>query len=1253
MSDAAAAALAARRAAKYTLSYPEALPITAARDELLAAIRAHRVIVVCGDTGSGKTTQLPKLLLEAGCGVLRMIGHTQPRRIAAQAAATRLAAELEVQVGETVGLTVRFTDRTGPRTLVKVMTDGILLNEIRTDRKLDAYDALIIDEAHERSLNIDFILGYLHSIGRQRPDLKIIITSATIDPERFSKHFDDAPIVRVAGRSFPVSVRYQPREEDQDLAGAVTSAARELAAEHVDGPVRDMLVFLPGERWIHDAEHALGRYGPKGYEVLPLYARLTSARQRRILEPGKAPRIVLATNIAETSLTVPRIRYVIDSGLARVSRYGTRHRVQSLGVEPIAQANAVQRAGRCGRLAPGVCVRLYSEEDFAERPAYTEPEILRTSLAGVLLRLEALRLGPVDEFPFIDAPPAKAVSDAYQLLHLLGALDADHKLTADGEVMARLPADPRVARLLVIANRNGALREGLVIAAALSVVDPREYGVDADAARRKHEAFADPRSEFTSYLNLWNAYRRERRAGERSLRAWCRDQYLSAARLREWHDVHGQLHELVQGLGWRTRHEAADYRAVHQAVLAAFIDFIAEHEDGVVYRGMRDSRAQLTPNTPLAKKRPRWLVAAERVATERQYLRTVAQVNPRWALHVAPHLVRYEYHDPFWDPVRGQVTAREVVTLFGLTLASERRVDYGRVEPAEARRMFIADALAADQAGFGADEPAFLAANRALRRSVLDWEARLRKRDLYVGETGVATFYDERLPPEVHDRASLAAWCVAGHAATLRMTASDIASRDLAELPAARYPQELELAGQRLPVTYVFEPGADHDGITVGVPRALLGAIRHEQLDWLVPGWLPEKILALLRALPKEQRKPLVPMPDTVNAVLAALASSVGRQPLTIALCEALRETRGVQLTPAALDERALAPHLTMRIDVLDADGSVRAAGRDLRALQRQARAAEAPAAAPARAAEPGQWQRSGLTQWDFGDLPASALVAQRPRDLVLYPALVDVDGRVDMKVLPPGPGAVAQHRAGVRRLLMKALPQQVALVRDRTLAERELVLGFHGIGATGALVDDVLCAAAEQAFALEPPIRTQVAFDAALRQGRSELVAAADELRALLTEVLPLHRKLRRDLEAADARSDAVRTDIATQLDALIGPGFLTATPAEWRRHLPRYLKAAQQRWDKRGQRQERELAGQVQAAAARLEHWRSSVPEGWPWPNAMVEYRWLIEELRVSLFAQALGTVRPVSTKRLEQLWQRAVAGDDAAREESAARR
>jgi ATP-dependent helicase HrpA len=1235
--------IAARRATEYRLEYPESLPITAAREELLAAIAKHRVIVVCGDTGSGKTTQLPKLCLEAGRGIEGMIGHTQPRRIAAQAVASRLASELGVRVGAAVGLTVRFTDQTNPASLVKVMTDGILLNDIRSDRKLRAYDTLIIDEAHERSLNIDFVLGYLRRIERERPDLKIIITSATIDPERFSEHFGGAPIIRVPGRSYPVTVRYSPRSEEQDLATAVVDATRELAAEPIDeAAIRDMLVFLPGERWIRDAEHALARFGPKGYELLPLYARLTTARQRRILEPGKAPRIVLATNVAETSLTVPRIRYVIDSGLARVSRYGTRHRVQSLGVEPIAQANAIQRAGRCGRLAPGICVRLYAEDDFESRPAFTEPEILRTGLAGILLRLEGLRLGPTTEFPFIDAPPAKAVADAYQLLHLLGAIDDERQLTKDGELMARLPVDPRVARLLVVANRNDALREGLVIAAALSVVDPREYGVDPDAARRKHEVFADARSEFTSYLNLWSAYRRERRSGERALRSWCKEHYLSAARLREWHDVHDQLHELVQSLRWRTRQQAADYRAIHQAVLAAFIDFIAEHDDGLVYRGMRESRSQLFAGTALAKKRPRWVVAAERVATERQYMRTVAQVNPRWALHVAPHLVRFVYDDPRWDAERGQVTAREVVTLFGLTLASERRTDYGRVEPKEARRIFISEALAADSVGFKASEPPFLTHNRTIRRSLLEAEARLRKRDLYVGEAGVTLFYDERLPPTVHDRASLASWCATGHGAELHMTFGDVASRDPGDLGAAGFPAELTLAGQQLPLSYWFEPGHEADGITVTVPRSVLGAVRAEQLEWLVPAWLREKVIAYLRALPKEQRRALVPLPDTATAALAVIGDRVGQQSLPIALAEALRVARNVEIAPTAFDERTLPVHLKLRIAVVAADGHVLAAGRELRALQRELGVAAGASPTVEAAAVPARFQRSNLQRWDIGDLPDSVVVAARPRDLTLYPCLVDVGGRVDLTLEPPGPAALARHRGGVRRLFLKALPQQAAMIRDRALADRALVLNYHGIGDGAALVDDLLLASAEQSFELDPAPRTASEFAVRLARGRAQLVTEAEGLRTLLAEILPLQRALRRALEPA-AATDAhtrIRAELAAQLAELVNPRMLTATPREWRGHLPRYLRAAEQRWQKRGQREEANRAAEVRVAAARLEHWRASRPEGGAWPAAIVEYRWLLEEFRVSLFAQQLGTARSVSAKRLEQAWRKALA-------------
>jgi ATP-dependent helicase HrpA len=1240
-----------RRATRYKLEYPDTLPISGAREEILAALAKHRVIVVCGDTGSGKTTQLPKICLEAGRGIDGMIGHTQPRRIAAQAVAARLAEELDVKLGEAVGLEIRFTDQTSPGALIKVMTDGILLNEIRGDRRLAKYDTLIIDEAHERSLNIDFILGYLHRLERERPDLKIIITSATIDPERFAKHFGDAPIVRVEGRSFPVEVRYRPPGDDVDLAGAVTAAANELAAERLDSPIRDMLVFLPGERWIRDAEHSLTRFGPKGWELLPLYARLTSARQRKILQPGKAPRIVLATNIAETSLTVPRIRYVIDSGVARVSRYGARHRVQSLGVEEIARANAVQRAGRCGRLAPGVCVRLYDEEDFNERPEFTEPEILRTGLAGVLLKLESLRLGPVEEFPFIDAPPAKAVSDAYQLLYLLGATDGERRLTSDGELMARLPVDPRVARLLVVANRNGALKEALVIAAALSVVDPRETSVDPDTARRKHEEQADPRSDFSTYLNIWHAYRRERRGGERSLRLWCKANYLSVARLREWHDVHGQLHELVQALGWRTRHDDADYRAVHQAVLAAFVDFIAEHEEGVTYRGMRDVRAQLFPGTPLAKKRPRWIVGAERIATERTYLRTVAQVNPRWALHVTPHLVKFEYDDPYWDAERGQVTAREVITLFGLTLGSEKRIDFGRVNSAEARRIFVADALAADAltapAAAAVPEPEFLAHNRRLRTEVLDWESRLRKRDLFVGEPGVAAFYEARLPPGIHDRATLATWCaITANDRTLRMTAADIASRDPAELTEERFPHELEIAGQRLPLRYQFEPGAEHDGLTLEAPRTLLGAVRPEQVEWLVPGWLGEKVVALLRALPKELRRPLVPLPDTAAELLGKLEPRRGRQSLTSALRDELadgsiKRVGRLKLDAAQLDERTLAPHLAMRIEVHDAAGRVLAAGRDLRALQR-----EWLDAGGARAAGPAGdvFTRANVAHWDFGDLPDTVAVKQGAREVQSYPSLLDVQGRVDVRLLPPGPSAVEQHRRGVRRLLLKDVPQQAALVRERTLKDRELLLVFHGIGTSDSLVDDVVLASADESFALDPPIRTGAAFAVALDAGRAELVGKADALRALLHEVLAAFRGLRRELDSASGKGmqPRVRDEIAAQLAQIVAPYLLSTTPPEWRKHLPRFVRAARMRWEKRGDRKDAELAQQIAVAAAPLERWRAEWPDAWPWPAAMAEYRWLVEELRVSLFAQALGTSRPVSPKRLAQAWERALGAE-----------
>ncbi|HEY8521264.1 MAG TPA: ATP-dependent RNA helicase HrpA [Gammaproteobacteria bacterium] len=1224
--------VALRRAARYTIRYPD-LPIARARDEIRAALEAHRVIVVCGDTGSGKTTQLPKICLEAGRGVAGMIGHTQPRRIAARALAARLAEELETPLGETVGLKVRFTDRTSPSTVVKVMTDGILLNEIRGDRRLEAYDTLIIDEAHERSLNIDFLLGYLRRIERQRPDLRIVITSATIDPESFSRHFGGAPIIRVAGRTFPVETRYRPLEPGEELAQGVVRAAVELAREPLE--LRDMLVFLPGERWIREAERALAAAGPGGFELLPLYARLSTVRQQRIFHPGRAPRIVLATNVAETSLTVPRIGAVIDSGLARVARYSPRHRVQGLGVEPIARANAVQRAGRCGRLAPGVCVRLYAEQDFDERPAFTEPEILRTNLAGVILQLEALGLGHVEEFPFLDAPPARAVQDAYRLLHLLGAFDEERRLTSDGRLMARLPVDPRVARLLVVANRHGALREGLVIGAALSVPDPREHPPEhLEAARQRHRELADPRSDFLSLVNLWQAFRQAARGGERAWRAWAAERFLSASRLREWQDVHDELARLARDLGWRyDRRREADYAAIHQAVLAAFVDHVAEQEEGARYCGQHGARALLFPGSALARKRPRWIVAAERVATERTYLRTAAQINPRWVVRVAPHLVRRDYRDAEWDRRRGRVTAREVITLFGLTLSSERRVDFGPVDPAAAREIFIREALVGERLGVAMP---FLEHNRRIVRELLEWEARRRARDLFVGEAGVRTFYEARLPAQVRDRGSLERWCrTRENARRLRMSTADVATRDPETLPRERYPDALEVAGQRLPLEYRYEPGAPRDGLTVRIPAALVGSVRAEALDWLVPGWLPDKALAMLRGLPKERRRPLVPLPDTVAELLPEIERRRHDTSVAAALAEALAARRGVAVDAAALERVPLPAHLAMRVEIVDADGKIIASGRDFRALQRRFDERPPPAPEAARA-----WVRSGLTRWDLGDLPDEVVVRQGSVDLRLYPALLDERGRVDLQLLPPGPAAVARHRAGVRRLLVKSLPQQAALVRDEILGNRELVLAYHGVGRGDELVDDLLGASAEASFELDPPIRTAAAFATALEKGRAAFVPNAERLREGLLAVLRLHRELRARL-ASPAVPERARRDIAAQLDALVHPGFLTETPAEWQGHLLRYLRAVETRLRKLAERhpKDEEFEARVRAAARPLEEWRARQPPGWPWPAAVTRYRWLLEEFRVSLFAQSLGTAVAVSEKRLQEAWRRAM--------------
>jgi ATP-dependent helicase HrpA len=1214
-------------------------------------------VVVCGDTGSGKTTQLPKICLAAGFGRRGAIGHTQPRRIAARAVAARLAEEMGAEVGAAVGLKTRFTDRTRRNSVVKVMTDGILLNEIREDRWLKAYDALIIDEAHERSVNIDFLLGYLVRIREHRPDLRVIITSATMDTARLAAHFDDAPVLNIPGRSFPVDVLYRPPDPDSELPAAVVEAVRELAAMKLNGSGgtghRDMLVFLPGERWIRDTREALLEARLPDFEVLPLYARLTAQRQDRIFKPGRAPRIVLATNVAETSLTVPRVRFVIDSGLARISRYSARHRSQGLAVEPIAQANAVQRAGRCGRLAPGVCIRLFAQEDFDRRPAFTDPEILRTNLASVLLRLEALGLGSVTEFPFLDPPPERSVNDAWRLLQMLGALDDRRRLTRRGRAMSRLPVDPRLARMLVAGREGGVLPEMLVMVAAMSVVDPRERPPEAaEAAQREQDKLADPRSDFVTFLNLWHAWQHERRRGRKAAREFCDSHFLSMARMREWEDVRSQLAELTRVLGWRheERTTEPDARSLHVAVLTAFADRVARLGDRREYHGARDTRATLFPGTPVSRKPPHWIVAGELVSTQRTWLRTVAAINPRWVMDAAPHLVRREFLEPAWDHKRGRVSAREVLSLFGMVISAEKRVDYGKVAPQQAREIFIRDALAADR--LGADV-GFLAHNRALRERLLGWEARLRSRDLYAGERAVTDFYSERLPERVFDRRSLLRWSRGVRGETLNMALEDIATRVPGDDEASQYPVEMELAAHRLPLSYCYDPASDEDGVSVTVPQVLLNAVRPEELDWLVPGWLAEKVTMLLRTLPKPLRRPLVPLPDTASSLLSPLQVLRGEMPLAAAISRVLREVTGVQVDAEAFSVTTLPLHLRMRVIVVDERGHVLGSGRDLLELQRRLAATDTPGGLQPRA--PGThagrrgdgdrrspWQRSGVTGWDFGNLPDSVPVAQRGQQVRLYPALVPDRDRVDLTLLPPGPAAEQRHRQGVRRLLLAAIPQQCAWVRDRVRGDRALQLSYHGIGDNNALIDDIAGAAADECFDGDVLIRERALFDQVLQRGRAEFVASAERMLALMTALLNAYRTVRKMLAEGQGISDAARTDIEAQLARLIFPGALSETPAEWRPHLTRYLKAIAMRLEKLAQRHPKDAEHQarVATACARLDAWQANHPPGWPWPPGITRYRWLLEEYRVSLFAQSLGTAVPVSDKRLQEYWDRHVS-------------
>ncbi len=1229
--EASAAHVERLRALPLKLEYDAALPITAHREEIAKALQAHPLIVVCGATGSGKTTQLPKICIEAGRGTFGLIGHTQPRRIAARAIANRIASELGTQVGAAVGYQVRFTDRTGPDSRLKLMTDGILLRELEHDRLLRRYDTLIIDEAHERSLNIDFLLGVLKRILGERPELRVIITSATIDPQRFAEFFGGAPIIEVSGRSFPVEVRYRPLaseddEEELTLVDGIVEAVREL--DRTDR--NDVLVFLPGEKQIREADEALGKARLHHTEVLPLYARLSTQDQERIFAKHSPRRIVLATNVAETSLTVPGIRHVVDTGLARISRYSVRGKVQRLPIEPISQASADQRKGRAGRESAGICIRLYSEEDFQVRAPFTPPEVLRTNLASVILQMAALELGEPGDFPFVDPPDTRLINDGYRLLQELKAVDESRRVTSLGKQISTLPLDPRLARMLLAASHHSSLSEMLIIAAFLAAQDPRERPADAQTqADQKHAAFADPRSDFIAVLNLWNAFAEQSAALSGSqLRKWCRENFISFLRMREWQELHRQLGEITADLKLGRNQTPAEYGDLHQAILTGFLGNIGALDERREYEGARGSRFVIAPGTPLAAKPPKWVVAANLMETTRLYARMVAAVEPPWIEAAGAHLLKRSYSEPHWVEERGFVAASESTSLYGLTLAAGRRVNYGSVAPREAQEIFVREALVEGRTRLRAP---FLDHNRQLRREIERLEAKLRRRDVLVDEQAMCDFYMSRLPPDVHSIAALDKWL--RHAPrALYMSRSDLLRRDTPEITSASHPDTLHVRGNELPLEYHFEPGEARDGITVTLPLPLLPNCTPADFSTPIPGWQNEKITQLLRSLPKPIRKAFVPVPE--HAARAASVLAATKADFNTALAELIARESGTTLTADDVAALPVPEHLRFNIRIIDHTGAVLAEGRDLNALKRRV-----------RQREPGRPSESSTTthrRWDFGELPFEQLIERRGLRFTAYPTLRDRGDGVELTETGNSADAQAMLRAAILRLTLLALPEQYKYARRRFAEEKELVLLAQGLSIERPLPDIL----AERSFvecflAEESPLpRDAAQFEGLLNRCRGSFGETVDRVLSHALEILRELRVARQRVAAFDRPGfEALQQDVRLQLKALIPPDFPLGVPALLWPHLPRYLKALGRRLEKAtgNQKRDTELMNRIAPSMRAFEqlHAQAAREES---HTELWRLQWMIEELRVSVFAQDLRTALPVSEKRVAEQVERA---------------
>ena len=1335
------------------ITFPEALPVSGRREEIARAIANNQVVIVCGETGSGKTTQLPKICLELGRGLgaggSGLIGHTQPRRIAASATGRRIAEELGTPFGEVVGYKVRFTDNLSPGASVKLMTDGILLAETQTDPLLRAYDTLIIDEAHERSLNIDFLLGYLREILPRRPDLKLIVTSATIDADRFARHFGTeekpAPVIEVSGRLYPVEMRYRPvaedspavksaegssastsrerpktqRETDRDLMDAIVDAVDELCRE---GP-GDVLVFLPGEREIRDAAEALRKHHPPHTEILPLFARLSAAEQERVFRSSNARRIVLATNVAETSLTVPGIRYVVDTGLARVKRYSYRNKVEQLQVESISQAAANQRAGRCGRVADGVCIRLYEETDFQSRVRFTDPEILRSSLASVILRMKSLHLTAIETFPFIEPPPGRAIADGYQLLNELGAVDDDNELTALGRELARLPLDPRVGRMILAARDQQALREVLIIASALSVQDPRDRPIEAqEQADQAHRRFADERSEFLQWLRIWNWFDEAiaHKKSNRQLHDECRANFLSQLRLREWRDVHSQLLTVVREHGWRINEAEATFEQIHLALLTGLLGNIGlKADDEPYYLGARTIKFYLWPGSALVKKAGRWVMAAELVETSRLYARCIAKIEPEWIEQIGAHLLKKSLSEPHWEKRAAQVSAYERAVLYGLPIYHRRRVSFGKQDPARARELFIRGALVGGEFD---TKLAFFAHNRKLLADIEQLEHKSRRQDVLVDDELIYAFYDQALPQGIYTGASFERWYrdevkksgqPEDRLRLLYLSRDDLMRHEAAGVTTDLFPKRMTMSGVEMALTYHFEPGSPRDGVTLAVPLYALNQVDARRCEWLVPGMLKEKTQLLLKSLPQKLRRHCVPLPEYAAGFVERNGGPrFGAGGLLESLIADVREQTQVAMKQSDFKLETLAAHLFMNFKVVDEHGRQLAMGRNLAQLraelggqaqqhfQKIASGAAGVALAGAsgsgggagvdsaagRGQEQGQGQGQGgslrgqtgaagaagaasrepgagraahgqggvpapqsassdapattalyenLTTWNFGKLPELLEIRRGGQTLFGYPALVDRGTHCDVEVFDSPDEAARIHRAGLRRLFALQLKEPIRYLEKNLPGLREMAMQFMPRGTQEELRDQLVDTALDRACLQDPLPADDVAFHTRRDEGRSRLTLLAQEIARLVGQILSEYAGVTKKLVQARPFA-AAHADMQSQLDALIGKRFVIDTPYAQLAHFPRYLKGIVLRVDKlkadlaRDGRQFAEFHPLLQ------NYQRALAQRGGVMDVRLAEFRWMLEELRISLFAQELRTPMPVSVKRLYKVWE-----------------